>query len=185
MDYEDTKEAGSARQSRPVMKHAWPGLRSATGYFGRSGVDARGFEAAGMPRQEGNVETKLVGERANLAIGRSALAAERTLLSWVRTALSMIAFGFIIGRLGQAAEEIQLRGSTVLLGGHTAAVESVGCYLVVLGTSALVFASVQHWAMVRQLRAMGLPAAFSLAMLTAILLTPLGGGAFVALVFKL
>ena len=185
MNGDEKKGAGDAWPKRPAMKHAWPGLRSAIGYFEKTVVVGPGFEAARIPPPEVFVDTPLAGEGANLAIGRAALAAERTLLSWVRTALSMIAFGFIIGKLGQAADEIQFREPGGLVGGHTAALETVAYYLIALGTFALVFASIQHWATMRRLRAMGLPAAFSLAMLIASLLAPLGGGAFVALVFRL
>ena len=43
-----------------------------------------------------------------LAIDRTRLAAERSLMAWIRTALSMIAFGFTIYKFLQALHELHL-----------------------------------------------------------------------------
>jgi putative membrane protein len=40
-----------------------------------------------------------------LAVARTALAANRTLMSWIRTAISMISFGFTIYKVIQGLEE--------------------------------------------------------------------------------
>ena len=48
----------------------------------------------GTPRQEWNVPAAVGNE--NLSIDRTRMAAERTLMAWLRTALSMISFGFTI-----------------------------------------------------------------------------------------
>ena len=129
-----------------------------------------------------STSTQLAYERTDLALERTALAAERTLQAWIRTALSMISFGFTIGKLGQAFEEIQLKGPLI---NRTVGVESIAYFLVVLGTLALAGATFQHWVTVRQLRARGLPHTVSLAVIVANLLVVVGGGAFIALVLKL
>ena len=79
----------------------------------------------------------------DLALERTALAAERTLQAWVRTALSMISFGFTIGKLGQAIEEVQLRG---ILHSGTVSLETLAFFLVTIGTLALLVATVQNLA---------------------------------------
>ena len=48
------------------------------------------------------LELKLVDM---LALDRNKLAAERTLMAWVRTSLSMISFGFTIYKFLQAIDE--------------------------------------------------------------------------------
>ena len=40
-------------------------------------------------------------DATQLALERTSMAAERTLQAWIRTALSLISFGFTIGKLGQ------------------------------------------------------------------------------------
>ena len=71
-----------------------------------------------------------------LAIERTRIAHERTLMAWIRTSMSMVSFGFTInelfGYLGQAAG----RGAT---GPRT-----FGLGLIVLGAVALIAASYQH-----------------------------------------
>jgi putative membrane protein len=118
----------------------------------------------------------------DLALERTAMAVERTLQAWVRTTLSMISFGFTIGKLGQAIEEIQIRG---ILLSRTVSLESLAFFLVGLGTLALLIATVQHQVAMRRLRARGSPTKPSLAVLVAGALILVGGGAFAALVFKL
>lgn len=113
-----------------------------------------------------------------LALLRSSLAVERTLQAWIRTALSLISFGFTIGKLGQVV--VALPGMSRHIG-----TDSMGYMLVTLGTLSLAMASVQHWLVMRSLRAQGLKREFSLAFGVAIILTLLGGFAFSALVLKL
>jgi putative membrane protein len=49
----------------------------------------------------GDVATTPVHQRTDLAMERNYLAADRTLMAWMRTSLSMISFGFTIGKLRQ------------------------------------------------------------------------------------
>jgi putative membrane protein len=46
----------------------------------------------------------------NMAFTRTHLAAERTLMAWVRTAFSMISFGFTIGKFFQYLNEHEVPG---------------------------------------------------------------------------
>jgi len=85
-----------------------------------------------------------VSESTLLAVDRTRLAHERTLMAWVRTATSMISFGFTIAKLvpDRAAD----RGG--LLDTHTFASIMIAVALV-----ALTLAAVQHRREMRALRA--------------------------------
>jgi putative membrane protein len=115
-----------------------------------------------------------------LALDRTALAVERTLMGWIRTTLSMISFGFTIGKVGEALSDV--KGVLRL---RTYSVKGLANFLVIVGTVALLLAAFQHWNRVRELRAMGLPRRHSLAFVVALLLAALGGFALTALVLAL
>ena len=81
-----------------------------------------------------------------LAVQRTRMASERTLMGWVRTAISMISFGFTITKaLQYAVEEGALKGI------RANAPESVGLILIILATISLTFACLRHWVFVRGL----------------------------------
>jgi len=130
-----------------------------------------------------DVGTQLAHERTDLAMDRTYLATERTLMGWIRTSLSMISFGFTIGKLGQVLHDIEFKG---LLGNtHTMGVKNLAYFLVLLGTAALLAAALQHWRRVRELHAMGLDHQFSITFIVALLLTAVGGFALTSLVMAL
>jgi putative membrane protein len=116
----------------------------------------------------------------SLALQRTGLAVERTLMGWIRTALSMISFGFTIGKLGEALAEV--KGLFRL---RTFSVKGLADFLVIVGTVTLLLAAFQHWNRMRELRRMGLPRKPSLAFVVALLLAALGGFALTALVLAL
>jgi putative membrane protein len=122
-----------------------------------------------------------VGTR--LAIDRNYMAAERTLMAWVRTALSMISFGFTIGKIGQVVRSVEVKG----LLGHTGmmSVESIAYFLVILGTVALAMATIQHRIRMRELYGMGLRRQVSTSFVVATLLIVVGGFALTSLVMAL
>jgi len=82
-----------------------------------------------------------------LALDRTRLAAERTLMAWVRTALSMIGFGFTIYKFLQVVQE---QSTLPVL--RPQAPRNLGLMLVGIGTFAVIIACVQHWQYVRKLR---------------------------------
>jgi len=129
-----------------------------------------------------DTNTRLAHERTDLALDRSYLACERTLQAWIRTALSMISFGFTLGKLGDAAKSIEIKG---LFQHRQLGIEGIAYFLVVLGTLGLLAATVQHIFAVVGLRRIGLRSRPSIAFVIAILLTILGGFAFTALVLNL
>jgi putative membrane protein len=107
-----------------------------------------------------------------LALDRSQLAAERTLMAWVRTALSMISFGFTIYKFLQFLQE---EGRLPVLRLQTP--RNVGLTLIGIGTFALAVACIQHRRYVAQLIRMspGRPRkAWDLSLIVAFLLLLLG-----------
>ena len=102
-----------------------------------------------------------------LAIDRTRLAAERSLMAWIRTALSMIAFGFTIYKFLQAIQ--QQTTATVYLPN---APRNLGLFLVGLGTVALALACIQNQKYLRKLDPSSSP--WNVAFIVAILMCLLG-----------
>ena len=73
-----------------------------------------------------------------LAFKRTYLALERTQMAWVRTALSLISFGFTIGKFFEFLREKQGEQAT-LLGSST-----VGIIMIAIGLIGLALATAQH-----------------------------------------
>ena len=82
----------------------------------------------------------------DLAVRRSLMAADRTLMAWVRTALSMYGFGFTIYKILQA---VQAEGSKPLPSPHTP--RNVGMFLAALGTFAVVMGTIEYWQNVKEM----------------------------------
>ncbi|HEY6342543.1 MAG TPA: DUF202 domain-containing protein [Bryobacteraceae bacterium] len=118
-------------------------------------------------------------QNTQLALQRSFLAAERTLMAWIRTSISMIGFGFTLAKLFQslAASNVLIRGPA----GNVWTAEGVGLVLISLGTVALILAVFDHHREIKQLRAMGLAGRFSLTIAVASVLAILGVMALLSL----
>jgi putative membrane protein len=82
-----------------------------------------------------------------LALDRTRMAAERTLMAWVRTALSMISFGFTIYKFLQVLQD---ESTVPILRPNTP--RTVGLMLTGIGTFAVIIACVQHWKYIKKLR---------------------------------
>jgi len=119
-------------------------------------------------------------QSTQLALRRSFLAAERTLMAWIRTSISMIGFGFTLAKLFQS-----LSRSNVLIRGPAGRVwtaEGVGMLLISLGAFALVVAVFDHRRELKQLQSAGFKPRFSLTMAVASVLAILGVMALLTLV---
>ena len=115
----------------------------------------------------------------NLSFDRTRMAAERTLMAWVRTALSMISFGFTIYKFLQAMQE-QSRLSVL----KSETPRNVGLALIGIGTFALIVACVQH---VKYLRKLGFKirsVPWDLSLLVGCLIALLGFLMFWSIVFN-
>ncbi len=96
---------------------------------------------------------------------RVALASERTLLAWMRTALALIGFGFVVARFGLFLRELAMMGHTVAspppssqlveseladspaveaLSGGTSGSLWIGVGLILIGAAVAVLAASQH-----------------------------------------
>jgi len=88
-------------------------------------------------------------------------AAERTLLAWIRTGLTIMGFGFVVARFGLflslLAAQRGLPTSTADASSHLSA--ALGITLVLLGAAANLFAAYQHRNFVLSLPVSDLPAA--------------------------
>lgn len=82
-----------------------------------------------------------------LALDRNWMAAERTLLAWLRTSLALIGFGFTIYKFLQLVQE---QSPVPVL--RPNAPRNVGIMLIGMGTIALISACIQHWRYVAKLR---------------------------------
>lgn len=69
-------------------------------------------------------------------------AAERTLLAWVRTGLTVIGLGFVVARFGLFLRV--MRGDTASGGGGNFGSTLIGVGLVLLGSAAIAVAAWQH-----------------------------------------
>jgi putative membrane protein len=73
-------------------------------------------------------------------------AAERTLLAWVRTGLTIMAFGFVVARFGLFLRLLGMQqpGSVAHIDAHHDVSNVVGIALVLIGTACMVLGAVQH-----------------------------------------
>ncbi|HBI43740.1 MAG TPA: hypothetical protein DDY78_12945 [Planctomycetales bacterium] len=74
---------------------------------------------------------------------RVRLAAERTLLAWIRTGLAMMGFGFVVARFGLFLRELAGVGGMPATP-HTGWSLAMGTTLVLVGVAATLLAAVQH-----------------------------------------
>ena len=73
------------------------------------------------------------------------MAADRTLMAWMRTSLSMLSFGFTIYKfLDTMAQQGQLQRS------HSPQV--VGLFLAALGTVTIIFGTISYWVTLKDLQ---------------------------------
>lgn len=80
---------------------------------------------------------------------RVALAAERTLLAWIRTGIALMGFGFIVARFGLFLRELTAVSAHANGGGSNAS--TTGVALVGAGIAVNVWASIRHAQMLRRL----------------------------------
>ena len=114
-----------------------------------------------------------------LALKRNFMAAERTLMAWIRTSISMIGFGFTLAKFFQALAQ----GNVFIKGpaGSVWTAEGIGMTLISLGTFSLIVAIFDHCRQIKLLRAQVMEGRFSLTMTVASVLAILGVTALLAL----
>jgi putative membrane protein len=78
------------------------------------------------------------------------MAAERTLLAWIRTGLALMGFGFVVARFGLFLSELKATEPALHLSSFGFSIW-VGTALIVLGVLVNVASAMQHVRIVREL----------------------------------
>ena len=88
-------------------------------------------------------------------------AAERTLLAWLRTGLTIIALGFVVSRFGLFVQLLAMPSQGSTPAAHSSLSVGLGVAFVIAGTLAIFAAAVQHQRFVSTLPQANLPRAYS------------------------
>jgi len=115
-----------------------------------------------------------------LSMERTRLAYERTMMAWLRTGVSLISFGFSIYKFFQI-REIGLKGAFQegVIGSR-----GFGATMILIGLSVVGIAGAQHVRDLRSLRAAGIEAPPSLAVVVGGFVALLGLMGLIAVTFK-
>jgi putative membrane protein len=98
-----------------------------------------------------------VEERADL---RDVLAAERTFLSWIRTGLALMGFGFVVARFGLFLQEFQIAQHGEAFTSRSSGLSRwFGTSLIAVGVIVNAVAAWHHARLVRELERGGTPPA--------------------------
>lgn len=87
------------------------------------------------------------GTRASLS---DYLAAERTLLAWIRTGLALMGFGFVVARFGLFLQELKILKVTAPARSYGFSLRR-GIVLIALGVFVNIFAASHHIRMLRRM----------------------------------
>jgi putative membrane protein len=72
-------------------------------------------------------------------------AAERTLLAWIRTGLTIMGFGFVVARFGLFLSVLAQRAPSTASGAYTMHFSTgIGILLVLLGAMCMILPAIQH-----------------------------------------
>jgi len=88
-------------------------------------------------------------------------AAERTLLAWLRTGLTIIALGFVVSRFGLFMRLLTVQTQPSSPASHTLLSAMLGVAFVAVGSLAIVVAAIQHRRFVATLPQDDLPRTYS------------------------
>jgi putative membrane protein len=103
-------------------------------------------------------------------------AAERTLLAWLRTGLTIMALGFVVSRFGLFVQLLAAQSRGQLPPTHSSLSAALGVAFVIAGTLAILVAAFQHQRFVATLPQADLPRAYSkaFALVLSVLIGALG-----------
>ena len=117
-----------------------------------------------------------------LATERTRMAADRTLMGWTRTALSMIGFGFTIYKFLESFPAKEGAPGIGVLAQHSP--RTAGLTLISIGVFSLVIACFQHWKYVKKLRSDQPYRPWDLGLVVAALIGFLGLAMIVSIIFR-
>jgi putative membrane protein len=117
-----------------------------------------------------------------LAMERTRMAADRTLMGWTRTALSLIGFGFTIYKFLESFSSTEGGAGIGILRQHSP--RTVGLTLISIGVFALTVASVQHWNYIKKLRPDQPYKPWGLSFIVAVLIGGLGLVMFISIILR-
>lgn len=120
-----------------------------------------------------------IDSTTSLAAQRNRLALERTMMAWVRTATSLIAFGFTL------YQAFRYLATTERLNRTIVSPQAFGIAMIVVGLIALMLAWIQHVQELKALRAQFGPMPHSIAAVLAALVAGLGVIAILAVTLRL
>ena len=99
-----------------------------------------------MPNPSETQHDKNDSERPNLTVLNTSMAADRTLMAWVRTSLSFMTFGFTLYKVLEA-----MQGNGRNLPSETTP-RNAGLLLIAMAIFALFMGALEYWTTRRQLR---------------------------------
>jgi putative membrane protein len=112
-------------------------------------------------------------------VERTRLASERTLMAWIRTSISLIAFGFTIFKFSEYLSADKNRAHQPILSSWL-----IGLIMIALGLAALTLAWFQHRRETKALEAAAGPMLYSVSGVMAGLIAGLGLIAFVLVLLR-
>jgi putative membrane protein len=116
-----------------------------------------------------------------MAVDRTRLAYERTLMAWLRTGVSLITFGFTIYKFFDEFQQAQqIHRPTGLFGAR-----GFGFVMISMGLIMVLLATIQHVTSMRKLRAEYGDVPYSLAAVFAFLVSVLGVLGLIDIVFRI
>jgi putative membrane protein len=166
-------QAGIVARGKARIKNIKSFLKSALG------LD-RGATKKRKARKIVNAAASRARKRPDLAIERNYLAAENTLMGWIRTALSMIGFGFTIYKFLESALSKESASQTLTQNSP----RTVGLTLICIGVFSLVIACLQHWRYVKRLSSDQPHRPFDLALVVAAMVGSLGLAMIVSIILR-
>ena len=88
-------------------------------------------------------------------------AAERTLLAWLRTGLTIIALGFVVSRFGLFVQFLAAQSPDITSSGPASVSGILGVAFVIVGSVAIAVSAIQHRSFIATLSRADLPAQYS------------------------
>lgn len=136
-----------------------------------------------MPRKKTAEEAvKTYESSGSIAFDRDRFAADRTIMAWIRTSLSLIGFGFSIFKFFEFLGEVSL-----LQGTHISSIgpKKFGIALVVMGVFFLFLATIEYVFFIRRLcRKVNQKFIFSASLLASVILSIIGLAVLISMLFK-